>query len=105
MEIEKLIEGQVYHIQTNSSFWMIGRVSIGNNGDNNGGLRGQALHKIDSSSLFEKNRTWCYKSSYRNYRLATPEEIYWLDKCIKADKFISKNEIDFSKMTQTYEIY
>lgn len=105
METEKLIEGQVYHIQTSNNFWMIGRVSIGNNGDNNGGLRGQALDKIDSVSCFEKNRDWCYKSSDRDYRLATPEEIYWLDQCIEAGKFIQKEHIDFSKIQNNYEIY
>jgi len=42
------------------------------------------------------------------HSLATPEETYWLDKCISANKFISKEEAlkDFNnKIELNYEIY
>ena len=36
--------------------------------------------------------SWCYKDTERKFRLATQEEIQWLDACIKAKKYLTKSE-------------
>ena len=44
---------------------------------------------VSNKEIFTKD-TWCFKDRYRKYRPATPDEIAYLLECIKADKYISK---------------
>ena len=104
--INALQVGEIYRVEVPSqNFWMVGKVIIPNNGDNSKNtFRGNAII-INSKGEF-KECGWCYHSEpERTYQPATPEEKYWLEQCIEKGEYISKDEIDFSKMTINYEIY
>lgn len=111
MEIEKLIEGEVYYVEE-SRFFMIGLVTISNNGNNEyfniDGvktpklLRGNAT-RIGSNRNFVINGIWAYKDSNRTYRLATAEERHWLNVSIKANKFVERDEAMKSFVPEYFE--
>ncbi len=96
-----LEEGEYYTVINyaceNSAYRMIGKVIIGNNGDNsNGSLRGKAVFIAEHDKTFNK-REWCYKDNRtRDYRKSTPEEIQWLKACISADKYIPEDSLDLN---------
>ena len=89
---EELIKGEVYRVE-DGNFWMIGIVTLPNNGGNDGGSkRGNATY-ITSVKKVKVDQSWAYQSNYgRTYRLATSEEKHWLLECIKLNKFISYEE-------------
>ena len=89
---EELIKGEVYRVE-DGNFWMIGIVTLPNNGDNDGSSkRGNATY-IASVKKIKVDQSWAYQSNYgRTYRLATSEEKHWLLECIKLNKFISYEE-------------
>ena len=87
----ELIKDKVYYVE-DPNHWMIGLVTLPNNGDNNGlALRGRATI-ITKRKRFSKDTDWCYKDLNRTYRLATPNEKHWLNCCITANKFITFEE-------------
>ena len=87
----ELIKDEVYYVE-DPNHWMIGLVTLPNNGDNNGlALRGRATI-ITKREIFSKDTDWCYKDLNRTYRLATPNEKHWLNCCITANKFITFEE-------------
>ena len=94
---EELIKGEVYRVE-DGNFWMIGIVTLPNNGDNDGGSkRGNATY-ITSVKEVKVDQAWAYQSNYgRTYKLATPEEKHWLESCVKLDKFIT-----FEEATKTF---
>ena len=104
--MEELIKGKTYYIEDiPSNFFMIGLVENPNNGDNKGSLRGTATY-ITKGNEFRLKSVWAYyEEGSRTYRLANSEEKFWLMECIKANKFIGKDMIDFSNLIPTYEIY
>ena len=89
---EELIKGEVYRVE-DGNFWMIGIVTLPNNGGNDGGSkRGNATY-ITSVKEVKVDQSWAYQSNYgRTYRLATSEEKHWLLECIKLNKFITFEE-------------
>lgn len=84
--------GQIYYVEDKSGFWMIGESTREGKEESGGSCRSNAIF-IDSHCSFRKDE-WCYKtkSNSRTFRLATLEEKQWLQACIKAGKYISKNE-------------
>lgn len=55
-------------------------------------FRGKYTHYISQERKFGKNAIWCYRSPDRGYTEATPEQKYWLDVCIAANKYIPEKE-------------
>lgn len=85
--------GEIYYVDDKSGFWMIGEAITEGVKEIDGYYRSKATF-ISSNSFLYKNK-WSYKSANNNnrtFRLATSEEKQWLQACIKADKFISKEE-------------
>jgi len=105
-----LKKGETYFVwdgeESNPTFFMIGKVTLPNNGDNLGSYRGEAT-TISSESQFRKDSGWAYYDQTRKFRIATPEEKYWLECCIEKNEYIPKNKIDFTKckLNPNYEIY
>jgi len=104
MKLHKLVEGEIYKITDPSegeNFWMIGKVLIPNNGDNDKfNQRGNATF-ISSERIFYHNRSWCYASKDRRFEIASWEEKQWLLECIELGRFIP-----FSRIKNlSYEIY
>lgn len=92
VEIAALEKDQYYYVEE-GDFWMIGKVCIGNNGDNNDErLRGDYYYAINSEEEFNKNKSWCYSNTNRTFRKATEKEIKWLERCNEKGKYISKEE-------------
>lgn len=56
----------------------------------------------EDKGKFQTNTRWCYISSFRNYREATPFEIQWLKQSIKENRYVPKDQI---KWKSSYEIY
>ena len=93
--IESLEENCYYKV-VEDEFWMVGKVSVGNNGNSNENLlRGRCHYLIDSDEEFVKNRNWCYKDTNRTYQKLSPnsDEVQWLEACNKANKYIPKEEV------------
>jgi len=92
VEIATLEEDEYYYVEEDS-FWMIGKVSVGNNGDNRGtALRGDCYYAINPNNELRINDSWCYSDTSRTFRKATEEEIKWLERCNEEGKYISKKE-------------
>ena len=86
---EDLQEGEVYYVSDPGlgSFWMIGKATSSFR-INSDGYRSEATF-ITARKEFNA-KTWAYKLSQRTYRLATPEEVYWLEQCIEAKAYVEK---------------
>ena len=104
--------GKVYKVidtgslQNGEPFWMIGRAESIYPKDPTRGIATSISNNSYGSQKFSKNRSWCFVDKYkRTYRLATPQEIYYLDYCISLGKWVHESEVDFSKMVPQYEIY
>lgn len=80
---EDLIEGKIYKVYQQKEFKFIVKKD---NGNNYICLNPRKLENPFFSKGFNFSPT-----SY-DYELATPEESYWLEECIKANKFIPKEE-------------
>lgn len=99
--VEPLKEGEAYFIYNtglhgeepeNPSFWMLGRVSVGNNGENySNSLRGVATYISCSEQVVQFEKTWCYRAQGRKYRRATTQEIVWLEDCISEKRMVPKD--------------
>lgn len=79
---------------------MIGRVFSIDEHSSDGNIRGEAnfITNLSNQGLLRKNEIWCYKDkNNRTFRRSTPEEIEWLNVCIKANKFIPREEASKSK--------
>ena len=103
-----ILEDNKYYFVKDGGFWMIGKVSIGNNGDNTEkSLRGKVYYSITSQNYINGESVWCYQDEGRTFRKATPEEIFWLETCVENRKFIKKSKINFTLMNiePQYEIY
>lgn len=74
---------------------MIGKVITINEDSLGEDLRGKAtyIHTLTKPFGLDVNKSWCYKDGGdRSFRKSTPEEIKWLEACIKANKFIPEEE-------------
>ena len=103
-----ILEENEYYFVEDVGFWMIGKVSKGNNGDNTeNSLRGGVYYSITSQNHLNGKSVWCYQDNGRTFRKATPEEIFWLETCAENGKFIKKSNINFTLMNKepNYEIY
>lgn len=96
-----------YYTVTNSNGYMIGKVTIPMTEDSKDGyIRGRAtvVTNFDNQKEFSTDDVWCYKSADRTFRKSTSDEIQWLDGCIKADKYIPKEEVvTYKEQTMTYK--
>lgn len=101
MKYDKLAEEDIgkyiYVYDLGSKFFMIGIVSGPHDvvESYNEDYRAKYSYCLESTKRFFKDSLWCYVSNYREkrgWRDATPEEKYWLDMCIAANKFISKEK-------------
>lgn len=89
------LEENCYYKVVEDEFWMVGKVSVGNNGDNDeDSLRGECHYLIASNEKFITNDDWCYKGTNRTYQKLSPnsDEVQWLEACNKANKYIPKEE-------------
>ncbi len=94
-----LEEGEYYKV-VEDDFWMIGKVSKGNNGDNDGLLlRGECSYSIDSDGAYNVDDEWCYYDEedgrvVRNFTklFEDSDEVKWLEACHKAGKYLTKEE-------------
>lgn len=75
-------------------FWMVCKVLDSKN------IKEAGSFKLMTTSIFitkerqfRKKESACLKSYSRDYRNATPVEIYWLEECIKQNKFVSKKDV------------
>ena len=97
--IESLEENCYYKV-VEGEFWMVGKVSVGNNGNNNGLLlRGECSYSIDSDGYYNVDDDWCYYDEkdgrvVRNFTKLSKDsdEVMWLEACNKANKYIPKEE-------------
>lgn len=79
------------------------------------GYWGGVIVKMEYKSLYSKNpyvniegsyyRNECLTSDDVTFREPTPKEIFWLDECIRLNKSIKKEDIDYSNMEVIYEVY
>lgn len=70
----------------------------------NSRIEGVYISNMDHVDKFTLERSWpCVISDCRTTRIATFEEKYWLNKCIRLDKFIPFEQTQIQN--QTYEIF
>lgn len=94
-----LEEGEYYKV-VEDDYWMIGRVSKGNNGDNDGLLlRGDCSYSIDSNGDYDVDEDWCYYDEedgrvVRNFTKLSKDsdKVMWLEACYNAGKYLTKKE-------------
>ena len=94
-----LEEGEYYKV-VEDDFWMIGKVSKGNNGNNNDLLlRGDYSYSIDSDRNYDVDGVWCYYCEgagdvTRNFTKLSKDsdEVKWLEACHNAGKYLTKEE-------------
>lgn len=79
---ENLIEGKIYKVYQQKEFKYLVKKDNGNN------YICLNPRKLENSFL---SKGFISSTSY-DYELATPEESHWLEECIKANKFIPKEE-------------
>lgn len=106
ININSLEENEYYYVEEDD-FWMIGKVSKGNNGNNDDStLRGDCYYMISQDKEYIKEDSWCYSDKNRTFRKATPDEIEWLELCHKAGKFLTKEQIKkYNKYSKLYVRY
>ncbi len=101
--MENLENGQYYYLDYDEG-WLHKQIDTV---DVDSDITGHHLHNKNTS--FYLDSSWGdYSQLGKNTRLATPEEIHWLDKCIEANEFIDKITAleDFNnKVELNYEIY
>ena len=94
-----LEEGEYYKV-VEDDYWMIGRVSKGNNGNNDGLLlRGDCSYSIDSNGDYDVDEDWCYYDEedgrvVRNFTKLSKDsdEVMWLEACYNAGEYLTKEE-------------
>jgi hypothetical protein len=101
--------GQVYKVidthdlQSGEPFWMIGRAESLEPKDPTRGNATLISNNTSERERFRINTRWCFQDDGgRTYRLATPEEIYYLDYCISLGKWVPESEV---VMIPQYEIF
>lgn len=102
MEIEKLIEGETYYVKFHD-FWMIGIVTLPNNGNNTRDVLRCNATLINSDREFKNDISWCYKSPNRTYRLATELEKHQLQCSISANRYVDAVEAMLSFVPKYFE--
>lgn len=96
----KLEIGKYYYVWDNGgTFWMVGKVIRESNYPDSLNPTIANIISPQHSGEFVEGCNWATHSPSRAFRDATPEEIYWLDTCIQAGKYLQKPKI------QEYEIY
>ena len=98
---DKLPEKDKYYYVEQDSFFMIGKVDIPLNEEDSDKdiFRGSCHYFIAKGyQSLHRGESWCYKDYNRTFRLATQEEIDWLEYCNKIDKYVTKEE--FLKQTK-----
>jgi len=97
----KLPEKNKYYYVEEGNFFMIGKVDVPLNEEDSSKdiFKGSCHYFIARGyqSLY-RGESWCYKDYNRTFRLATQEEIDWLEYCNKIDKYVTKEE--FLKQTK-----
>lgn len=92
-EIE-LIDGEVYHTLYNNNSWI---VTYKEDHKNEPSL-------CINSSYFDGDGEWGWNhTESQSARIATPQEKAWLNACIKAGVFVSKDDINCS--TDSLDIF
>ena len=94
-----LEEGEYYKV-VEDDYWMIGRVSKGNNGNNDGLLlRGECSYSIDSDGDYNVDDDWCYYDEEKGEVIRDftklfedSDEVMWLEACYKAGEYLTKEE-------------
>lgn len=84
LEIEELVKGNYYYIKWDNNNEYIFKREKPGGGDSSINITDSYI--AVGSGDFKDKRKW------KEIRLASIEEIKWLDKCIKVNKFISKEE-------------
>lgn len=59
------------------------------------------IHKNEYTNNWDDSSSYTSNSTSHKWEIreATPDEIYWLNLCIKEDKFVEKHKIEY------YELY
>lgn len=92
---DKLPEKNKYYYVEQDKFFMIGKVDIPLNKEDSDKdiFRGSCHYFIARGyQSLHRGESWCYKDYNRTFRLATQEEIDWLEYCNRVDKYITKKE-------------
>jgi hypothetical protein len=85
LKVEDLVEGEVYSTISNIGNYSLFKCSKSKS-------RYYSFFISDNGFYDKTNNNWNGSNIEKNLKLASPEEKKWLEACIKADKFISKEE-------------
>lgn len=82
LTVDDLVEGEVYYYEDkDNDSWIF-----------KSGGKYNHLEKVENNKIFHKNKHTFGFTRIKTLRFATPEEKQWLEACIKANKFIPKEE-------------
>ena len=101
---KNLMEIGLYYRVDAGDFWMIGNFSSLNLSDSDYSLRGLARPFINKQGSYSSISTWAFNNEQRSFKLATAEEIKWLQACESKGKFITKEKFDM-KNRPKYPLY